>query len=231
MLKISVIMPVYNGEKYIKETIESVLNQSYKDFEFIIIDDGSTDNTLKIIQSFNDQRVQVVNSDHRGIVEALNIGLKISRGEYIVRIDADDICLKDRFDILLAYMEANRKVVVCGSWAQKINENREVVGKLDYPPVENKDIKKFALLHNPFIHPSVIFRKEVIYKVGMYGKFKHNEDYEFWTRVLKVGEGHNISEELLQYRIHENQVTKKSNLKMRLVGLTVRVLAFARLSF
>jgi hypothetical protein len=128
-------------------------------------------------------------------------------------------------------METNKKVVVCGSWAKKINENGEVVGRLDYIPVENKDIKKFSFLHNPFIHPSVIFRREVILKVGMYRKFKHNEDYEFWTRVLKVGEGHNIPEELIQYRVHENQITRKSNLKMRLVGIGVRVLAFARLSF
>lgn len=231
MLKISVLMPVYNGERYIKETIKSILNQSYKYFEFIIVDDGSTDDTLKIIQSFTDQRIYVISANHAGIVQALNIGLERCRGEYVIRIDADDLCMSERFSTLLNYMEANKQVIVCGSWAKKINTNGEVIEKMNYVPVESKEIKKYTLLHNPFIHPSVIFRKDVIYKAGMYKKFKHNEDYELWTRILQVGEGHNIPEELIYYRIHENQLTRKSNLQMRFVGLGVRILAFVRLTF
>lgn len=231
MPKISVLLPVYNGEKYIQETMESVLGQSCGDFECVVIDDGSTDNTLKLLQGFVDPRIRIIHANHEGIVKALNLGLKKSQGEYVVRIDADDICAKERFEKLLNYMEANPSAAVCGSWAKKINQNGEVVGTLHYPPVEDKAIKKYSLLHNPFIHPSIIFRKDVVVKVGMYKAFTHTEDYELWTRVLREGEGHNIPEELISYRVHENQITRKGNLKMRLAGVWVRVLAVTRLLF
>ncbi len=231
MVKISVIMPVYNGERYIKETIESVLTQSYTDFEFIIIDDGSTDGTLDILKKINDNRIKVLNQNHGGIVKALNLGIKESTGEYIIRIDADDICILNRFEVLVNYMDKNPQVSVCGSWASTIDEKGEFIGQLKHPPINNQDIKKYSLLHNPFIHPSVIIRKSVIDSVGFYKNFKHNEDYELWTRVLRVGKVHNIPEFLINYRIHQNQITRKSNLKMRAVGVWVRVLAVTRLLF
>lgn len=229
MTKISVIMPVYNGEKYIEETIKSVLNQTYADFEYIIIDDGSVDDTLNIINTFSDNRIIVIKANHGGIVKALNLGLEKSSGEYIVRIDADDICVQNRFEILINYMEKHKDVVVCGSWATKIDEKGIVTGNMIYPPIDDKNIVKYAFLHNPFIHPSVIFRKSVLVQVGKYRSFKHNEDYELWTRMLKKGKGHNIPEELIRYRIHSNQITKKANLSMRIVGIRVRILALFRL--
>lgn len=231
MTKISVIMPVYNGEEYIKNTVESVLGQTFSDFEFIIIDDGSTDNTLNILKNFSDNRIKILNQNHGGIVKALNLGIKESQGEYIIRIDADDICISNRFEKLITYMNENPNVSVCGSWVRKIDKEGNVIGELKYPPIDHKDIKRYAILHNPFIHPSVIVRKKVFDKVGLYKNFKHNEDYELWTRVLKVGRGHNIPEFLIDYRIHQNQVTRKGNLKMRLVGVWVRVLAVCRLLF
>lgn len=229
MPKISVIMPVYNGEGYIRETIESVLTQTYADFEFIIIDDGSTDKTLNIVREYTDGRIVLVEVNHGGIVSALNAGLHASKGEYAVRIDADDVCDKTRFEKLVGYMDIHSEVVVCGSWAHKINEKSEITGELTYPPANHADIKKYALLHNPFIHPSVIFRISVAKKVGMYKKFKHTEDYEFWTRMLGEGEGYNIPEKLINYRVHSNQITRKHNLKMKIVGVYVRLLAAVRL--
>ena len=221
-------MPVYNGEKYIKDTIESVLNQTYKDFEFIIVDDGSTDNTLNIIKVFNDERIKIIEVNHGGIVNALNTGLDMATGEYIVRVDSDDISLPERFEKLLEYMENNRDVVVCGSWAKTINTNGEVMGGLKYPPIDHVDIKKYLLLHNPFIHPSVIIRKDILNKSGKYKKYKHNEDYELWSRVLRYGQGHNIPEELILYRIHDGQITRTGSIKMRVVGVWVRVLIWFR---
>ncbi len=223
-------MPVYNGEKYIRETIESVLNQTYTGFEYIIIDDGSTDTTKQIITSFSDERIILVEANHGGIVQALNLGLKESQGQYIVRIDADDVCVSHRFETLLTYMEEHSNVVVCGSWATKINKDGEMRGGLQYPPVEDVAIRKYAILHNPFIHPSVIVRKKVISQVGGYRNFKHNEDYELWTRILKVGAGHNIPKDLILYRIHDNQVTRKANLHMKVISIIVRILAVLRLS-
>lgn len=228
MPKISVIMPVYNGGKYLKAAVQSVLDQTYKDFEFIILDDGSLDNSLSIVENFSDERIKFVKLNHRGIVTALNKGLEISKSEYIVRVDADDLSLPDRFEKLLNYMEENKQIAVCGSWAISIDDEGKVIGEMKYPPMQYKDIKKYSLLHNPFIHPSVIFRKEVVLGVGGYRNFKHNEDYELWTRVLSKNSGHNVPEFLLKYRIHSDQITKKSNFKMRLTGVCVRVLALIR---
>ncbi len=224
-------MPVYNGDKYIRKTIESVLSQTFFDFEFIVIDDGSTDNTYDILKSFNDNRIKILNQNHGGIVKALNLGIKESQGEYVIRIDADDICAFNRFETLVKYMDENVDVSICGSWARTIDENNNIIGELKYPPINHKDIKKYAILHNPFIHPSVILRKKTLNISGPYKNFKHNEDYELWTRILKIGKGHNLSEFLIDYRIHQNQVTRKSNIKMRLIGVWVRVLAVLRLSF
>lgn len=230
MPKVTVIMPVYNGETYVKETIESVLNQSYADFEFVIIDDGSTDKTDAIITDFSDRRIVPLQSNHGGIVQALNLGLEVARGEYIVRIDADDICVPDRIEKLVAYMDAHEDVVVCGSWATVIDDKGTPVGNLAYPPEEDKKIRGYLRLHNPFIHPSVIIRKKAIDKVGPYRGYKHTEDYELWTRLLKVGKGHNIPEELIRYRVHPEQITKQKNLAMRFAGIKVRLLAWTRLS-
>ena len=224
-------MPVYNGEKFLKDAIEGVLNQTYKDFEFLILDDGSTDNSSKIAESFSDPRIKIVKLNHGGIVKALNEGLKIMSGEYIVRVDADDISLPERFEKLLDYMEKNQDVAVCGSRAISINEKGEYIGEMNYPEIESEKIKKYALLHNPFIHPSVIICKEALAEVGNYRDFKHIEDYELWTRVLAKFKGHNLPEPLLKYRIHQNQITKKENLTMRFYGIFVRILAIWRLVF
>ncbi len=224
-------MPVYNGEKYLKEAIQSVLDQTFKDFEFIIIDDGSTDESVKIAESFHDQRISLIRLSHGGIVKALNAGMKAAQGVYIIRADADDISLPERFKILLDYMENNKDVSICGSWADSINKKGEVVGGMEYPPVENKGIKKYLLLHNPFIHPSVIFRKKTISELGGYKNFKHNEDYELWTRVLQKNIGHNIPQKLIRYRVHPWQVTKNNLWKLRSVGVLVRLLALKRYFF
>lgn len=229
MVKISVLMPVYNGEKYLKQTIESVLGQSYSDFEFIIVDDGSTDSSVQIVRGFGDSRIRLIQANHGGIVGALNRGMEEAAGEYLARIDADDVCLPHRLETQLKYMESNDDVVVCGTWASTIDENGNVTGALEYPPVEDQEIRNYMILHNPFIHPSVMFRRKAVVEAGAYKNFKHTEDYELWTRALCRGKGHNIPERLIQYRIHSSQVTRTSNLKMKLVGIIVRILALFRI--
>ncbi len=222
-------MPVYNGEKFLKEAIDSILGQTFKDFELLVVDDGSIDSSLNIVESFSDQRIKIIRLHHGGIVDALNYGLNNATGEYIIRADADDISLPDRFEKLSNYMEENKEIEVCGSWAISINEKGESFGEIKYPPIQNREIRKYAILHNPFIHPSVIIRKKIIDKVGGYKNFKHTEDYELWTRILSKHQGHNLGEFLLKYRIHNGQVTKKKNITMRYYGLFVRLLAIYRL--
>lgn len=229
MPKISVVLPVYNGEKYLKESIDSILNQTFSDFEFIIVNDGSTDKTEEIIESYNDGRIKYFKKENSGIVDSLNYGIEKSNTDLIVRMDADDISNPSRLQKLLNFMENNGEVDICGSWAEKINENGDQKGVLNYPPIKDKEIRKYAYLHNPFIHPSVIFRKKIFDDVGGYKNFKHVEDYELWIRLLQKGIGHNIPECLIKYRIHGNQITRKNNLKMKLTGIYIRFLALIKL--
>ena len=123
--KISVLMPAWNAENYIAEAIESILAQSFYEFEFIIINDGSTDNTKQIIDSFSDERIISINKAHNGIAEALNIGLSIAKAPYIARFDADDICLANRLELQFAFLNAHPEYIVCGSDAEYISENGE----------------------------------------------------------------------------------------------------------
>lgn len=229
MPKISVVMSVYNGEKYMRESIESILSQSEKDFEYIIIDDGSTDTSLKIINEFQkkDPRIKVLSRKNKGLVYSLNEGLQLAQGEYIARMDADDISHIDRFERQIKYME-EENLVVCGSFAEKIDTLGQKVGEMTYPP-SSVTIKSFALLHNPFIHPSIIFKKDSIEKVGGYKAFfRHIEDYELWTRLIYRYKTGNIPLTLLQYRVHDEQITQKKHFSMVSMGIFVRILAAYR---
>ncbi len=232
MPKISVVMSVYNGEKYLKEAVESILNQSLKDFEFIIIDDGSTDKSLSIIKEFQnkDGIIKVISRKNEGLIFSLNEGIKMAQGEYIARMDADDISMLDRLEKQIKFIEDNN-LAVCGAWAEAVDDSGNKIKELNYPPVSEK-IKTFALLHNPFIHPSVIFRKDVFEKVGGYKMFfKHIEDYELWTRIVFKYKTGNIQEELLKYRMHEEQITNKYHFSMIFKGIAVRFLALSRFIF
>jgi glycosyltransferase involved in cell wall biosynthesis len=232
MPKISVIMSVYNGEKYLKLAVESILNQSFKDFEFIIIDDGSVDKSLDLLRDFqkSDERIKIISRKNKGLIASLNEGVGLAQGEYIARMDTDDISKIDRLEKQVKYMEENN-LVVCGTWAEAIDSLGNKIKDMNYPPSEKK-IKSFALLHNPFIHPSVMFRKDIFEKVGGYRNFfKYIEDYELWTRIIFKYKTGNIPEALLYYRLHEEQITQKNNLEMRLKGVVVRILALFRYIF
>ena len=231
MPKISVIMSVYNGGKYLKQAINSVLNQTYRNLEYIIIDDGSTDNSLQILKEFKakDQRILVISRENKGLIPSLNEGVKLAQGEYIARIDADDVSLPERFEKQLKWIE-ERSLVICGTWADGVDSLGVKVQDMNYPPVDK--IRFFVLRHNPFIHSSVVFRKDVFEKVGGYKSFfRHIEDYELWTRIVFKYKTGNIPEKLLLYRFHDGQITKKNNFEMRLKGILVRILAVYRFIF
>jgi glycosyltransferase involved in cell wall biosynthesis len=229
--KISVLLPVYNGGKFLKESIDSVLSQSYKDFELLIIDDDSKDNTEEIIKSYTDARIKYFKKAHTGLIGSLNLGLEKANGEFIARQDADDISDITRLEKQIDLFNKDPELILIGSYATKIDEFGEQAGELNYPPLDWEGIKKYSILHNPFIHPTVMFKKDIIKKVGGYKNFKHIEDYELWTRVIYKYKAANIPEPLLKYRVHTGQVTKKNNLTMRLNGVCVRVLALTRFLF
>jgi glycosyltransferase involved in cell wall biosynthesis len=211
MQKISLIMPVYNGAKFIKQTIESVLNQSFSDFEFIIIDDGSLDNSFEIINSFQDDRIKYFkNEKNSGIVFSLNRALEIASSEYIARIDADDICIQDRLKLQLEFLEQNSNVGVCSGSICYIDSNG-VQGLTVKMPISNDDCKIKFLFGNPIIHPASMFRRELALKVGGYtAGMEPAEDYDFWLKILEISDIQNVDEIVLKYRTHS---TNYSTLK------------------
>jgi len=195
-------MSVFNSEKYIQESIESILNQSFKDFEFIIVNDACTDQTGEILTKYaNNPRVKIIeNKENIGLTKSLNKALKVAQGEYIARQDADDVSLPDRFQKQIDYLESNPEIKLLGTFAYGINNRGEVLRE-EIPPVSSKAIKKVLIKNNTFIHPSVMIRKDILDKVGLYNEdFETTQDYELWFRILKIAEGSNLPLSLVKKR-------------------------------
>jgi glycosyltransferase involved in cell wall biosynthesis len=205
--KISVLMPVYNCELYVASAVESILNQTYTDFEFLIIDDASTDATLSIIKSYTDSRIKIIEKPiNSGYTNSLNYGLTIAKGKYIARMDGDDISYPERFDKQIAYLEANPEVVVCGT-------NQKIVGndKLIFLPQSNKSIKIRLLWGNCIPHSSAMIRKKILEDNNIQYDITTEpaEDYHLWIHLLAFGKLCNLPEVLLEYRVYSNQVSRK----------------------
>ncbi|MFH1979464.1 MAG: glycosyltransferase [Patescibacteria group bacterium] len=208
-VKVSVLFPVYNGKKYLKDSIKSILNQTFKDFEFLIIDDGSTDNSVKLIKNFNDCRIILIkNNENIGLIKTLNKGLNLAKGEYIIRMDQDDISLPERFFKQLNFMDSNPDCGVCGSWIRIFGDSKDQIVKYE---TDSDLIKAQLLFFNPLAHSSTILRKAIFDKFSLrYDEFyKNAEDYELWTRVVNCSKICNIPEVFLNYRISQEQITQK----------------------
>lgn len=203
--KITVLMPVYNCALYVGEAIDSILNQTFTDFEFLIIDDASTDETVSIINTYTDHRINLIEKPkNTGYTNSLNYGLSIARGEYIARMDGDDISLPERFAKQVAFMDLHSKVVVCGTTYSIIDSK-----VIKHVPISHEDIKVQLLQKNSFGHPTVMLRKTVLDDNSIiYDTTKEPaEDYDLWVRLLAYGEFYNLSEVLLKYRVHDTQVS------------------------
>lgn len=200
---LSVLMPAYNSDKYIASAIESILNQTYRDFEFIIIDDGSTDNTFSILSKYNDKRIKIYrNKENIGLIDTLNLGLDLCKGEYIARMDADDISHQNRFEKQVEYLEKNKDCVCVGSWYKILGTNN--VAKLC---INDQEIRCKLFFESSFGHPTVVFRKNLVNGIKFDKSFPHAEDYKFWVDISNEGKLANIPEVLLEYRIHNQQVS------------------------
>lgn len=230
MTKVSVLMSVYNGERYLAETISSVLNQTEQDFELVIADDGSTDGTEEVVRFFTDPRVRYFKLAHVGRVAALNRGISECAGEYIAVLDADDLFTSEKLEKQLRYME-ERGLALCGTWAAEIDEHGNKIGEMAYPPVDTASIRRYSLLHNPFIHSSVMVKRDVLIAAGFYRAARFVEDYELWTRIMYTSPCGNVPELLTQYRRHVSQMTRKIPLTIRTAALRVRLLALWRFIF
>lgn len=207
---ISVILPVYNGEKYLAEAIESILNQTYINFEFIIINDGSKDNSLEIIRKYEkqDSRIIIISRENRGLIVTLNEGIENSKGKYIARMDQDDISLPIRFEEQVSVLESDKKIVVCGSLINIFGEIRK--SKIGKYYIEDKEIKANLLISCCFAHPSVMIRRDTLIENNIYynENFPNAEDYYLWTQLAKVGNFANIGKVLLNYRFLNTSMTR-----------------------
>ncbi|SET40783.1 glycosyltransferase [Paenibacillus sp. NFR01] len=204
MVKISVLMPVYNMAAYVEEAICSILTQTYSDFELLILDDGSTDGTLDIVRKFDDRRIRVIaHSVNHGLIETLNQGIDLSSGEYIARMDGDDIALPHRFERQVAFMDVHQHCGVCGSQAYLLGK-----GGVTTKPMGHEAIRCWQLFHCTLVHPTVMIRKSVLEQHGIrYLYYFHAEDYEIWNRLSAVTQVVNLPEVLLMYRQHPNQIS------------------------
>lgn len=209
MPKISVVMPVYNGEKYLRESIDSILNQTYSDFEFIIINDASKDSTEEIIKSYDDVRiVYAKNEQNLGVAGTLNRGLAIAKGEYIARMDADDISMPQRFEKQVKLLDKHKDIGVCGSniilFGEDITERTFIYSKTD------AQIRVDMMFNSAFAHPVVMIRHNILTQNNIKYDISYEkaEDYKMWHDILKYCKGYNFQEPLLKYRYHNAQVTK-----------------------
>lgn len=214
---ISVVMPVYNGEQFLKEAIDSILNQTYSDFELLLINDGSTDDSENIIFSYIDPRiVYIKNQQNIGLIKTLNKGLDLATGEFIARMDQDDIADSSRFEIQLEVFRNNSDIGVCGSWLTRFGSNCE--NRLIKVPQNNEIIKIGLLGNNQFAHPTIMLRKSLIGEMRYDVNSKSAEDYEFWTRLSRITELYNIQEPLLQYRVHDANISVVDSVQQSLTA-------------
>lgn len=202
--KISVIMSVYNGERYLREAIERVLNQTFADFEFIIVNDASTDSSLSIIRGYHDDRIRIIeNSENIGLTKSLNKAIKQARGEYIARQDADDISLPTRFQEQVSYLERHPDVAVLGTSVYRIDERGKVVGKM----ILRADASKKLFKRNQFSHGSIMVRKAVLDRLGGYNElFRYGQDYELWLRIARHNQVRNLKKILYKLRFHRESI-------------------------
>lgn len=205
---ISILMPAYNAAKHIQSAIESILNQTTKRWELIIINDGSDDQTAFLINTYADSRIKIVeNVANLGLTKDLNIGLQRAQGEFIARLDADDLCTPDRLAKQLSYLGQHPETALVGSWAQIIDDDGKIIGYRQ-PPFEPEALKFNLLFFNPLVHSSIFFRRSVAQEMGGYNEqYRRAQDFEFYSRLTKKYIIGVIPEYLVQYREHSQSVT------------------------
>jgi glycosyltransferase involved in cell wall biosynthesis len=214
--KVSVLMSVYNGAKYLREAIESILSQTFTDFEFLIVNDCSNDNSPSILKEYanKDSRIRVITNEFNlGLTRNLNKMVREARGEYLARFDCDDISAPSRFEKQVQLLDAQLSVGMVSLWAYVIDGNGNYVRTIKYPTLD-KDLRKALIQYNPFFHSGLMLRKAAIIDAGLYDEtWRFAQDYELYFRIAKKWEIANVPEVLLKYRETENSITVDKNRK------------------
>ncbi|MDR0332225.1 MAG: glycosyltransferase [Dysgonamonadaceae bacterium] len=207
--EISVLMPVFNTERYLKQAIDSILSQTFKDFEFVIINDGSTDSSEEIILSYNDSRIKYYkNAENIGLIATLNKGVDLCNGRFVARMDADDISLPERLQKQLDFLNANPQFVMLGGDMEVIDENNQHIKNVQkYCPPHL--IRTQLFLESAFAHPTVLIRKDILAEFRYNAGYIHAEDYFLWSQIAFKYPVANLPETLIKYREHQQSVSKK----------------------
>lgn len=210
MPKVSVLMVTYNREKYIKDAINSVLKQNFKDFEIIVVDDCSSDNTFSVVNEYIDRGVSIKykkNEKNVGIFGSRNIALSLCSGEYVAVLDSDDIWVdENKLSKQVDFLEKSKEYLLCGTMAFLIDGKNKVLGNLVFKCLD-KEIRDKILFSNQFIHSSVVYRKNEIISIGGYGEYAVGEDYDLFLRIGLIGKFFNFSDKMIFYRKHSNGIT------------------------
>lgn len=207
----SVIMPLYDAQKFLQQAIESILNQTHTDFELLIINDGSTDSSLEIIHHYaaRDARIRVVSRENKGLIYSLNEGIGLAKGKYIARMDADDLCHPTRLEKQIALLEQHSDIGVVGTHANLVSNTHS--RPWPFFNQHHHDIVALLPFHSPFIHPSVVFRRELLGEQPYNADYPHAEDFKLWTTLAGKTKFANIPEVLYDYRVHEASVSARHN--------------------
>jgi len=206
--KVTVLMPAYNAERYIADAIRSVLEQTFTDFELLVVDDGSTDSTSQIISSFQDHRVVLISQQNKGVSAALNLGLSLARAPYVARFDADDICYPDRLKIQYDFITTYPEYGIIGSAADYVDAEGHYIFT-HYPAAHlNEEIQQLKYSICPFIHSSVMYKKDLIINNGGYNEHAYTyEDHFLWVNILKNEKACNLSKALIRVRLNPESIT------------------------
>lgn len=231
---VSVVVPVFNAERIIKKSIESILSQTLKDFELIIVNDASIDKTSEIVSSYakKDKRIRLINNDHNlKIAHSLNIGVSSTKAEFVARMDADDIALPQRLETQYLFLKTHPKVAIVGTNISIVDENEKTIWKREYP-TQSKDLKKIMLRYSPFAHPTVMFRKKIFQKFGGYDpQMIPCEDIDFWFKVGAKYDFGNIPKALLKYSLSSASGSHYNLKDTELLGFKIKINAIRKLGY
>ncbi len=206
--RVSVVMSVFNGERYVREAIDSILQQSLTDFELVVVDDGSTDNTIRILRSFSDPRLCILrNKENLGLTRSLNKGMRVARGALIARQDADDISLPDRLAKQTAFLDAHPGIGLLGSWIHVVDGGGRILRVQRYP-TDDVSIRWQMLFHNAFCHSAVMFRSSSMRNLASFydESLIYGQDYDAWTRLLRTTSSANLKTPLVRWRYHADSI-------------------------
>src|SRR5580658_10136563 len=211
---VSVVMSVFTGERFLRQTVDSILDQSFRDFEFIVINDGSTDDSASILESYQkrDPRLCVYEQENRGLLESLNRGCSLAKGRYIARMDADDIAVRDRLLWQVDFLEEHPEVGILGGNIEYIDAKGTVFDTFLHPIDDQAIRSALYQCEGSFCHPATIMRKAAFDAVGGYSTFFFDggEDYDLWVRMAERSQLANLDRVVLKYRVHPSQISQRA---------------------